>query len=76
MITNRMALKQLIGKRVIVTNTRGSRYGGILSGFNFNKNKFCLTHLQIINRNDEYTCSGQYESRWFNFDKFNIWSVK
>lgn len=66
-------LKACLRKRVIVRNKTGALYFGILSGFRFKKNQFCLTHLAILNRKGKCKAiSGTPESRWFDMDRFEV----
>lgn len=65
-------LKDMLHSRVIIENSRGSRYAGLLVGFRNNEQKFCLSNLAIINRAGHYIVSGSKQSRWFSVDKFNV----
>lgn len=65
-------MKELLNKRVVATNERGSKYAGILCGFKDNGTKFCLADLKIINRFGGVTASKTDVTRWFKVDKFKV----
>lgn len=64
--------RKLINKEVTITNERGAKYTGILSGVRNKDMKFCLTRLLIINKNGGIIASKRDKSRWFDLDKFCI----
>lgn len=47
--------RKLINKEVTITNERGAKYAGILSGVRNKDKKFCLTRLLIINKHGGIT---------------------
>lgn len=69
-------MKEFLNKRIIIENTQGSKYTGILGGFKDQMNKFCLTNLCILNKDGSYKAiSGSRETRWFEVEKFSIVGV-
>lgn len=65
-------MREYLNQRVVIENSRGARYAGVLLGFRKQGAQFCLGTLAIINRAGAYTVSGAGETRWFNTDQFRV----
>jgi hypothetical protein len=65
--------QNFLNQRVVIENSKGARYAGVLSGFRHHQKKFCLSNLAIINRHGAYTVAGgPSEHRWFSWDNHSM----
>lgn len=65
-------LKALLNSPVLITNKRGTRYIGMLVGFNQKEGKFCLNRLGIVNQEGGITTPKGGAVRWFKAASFDV----
>ena len=60
--------RKFLGKSVLLTTNKGSKYAGVLNGVREKCGKLHLTELAILTKYGKYKAQSLHENgRWFNF---------
>lgn len=70
-------MQQLLNMKVeIVRTSNGARYYGIIVGFRWKENRFCLKNLVIMTKDGEFKAAPKHKNkRWFSAEQFEIFVV-
>lgn len=77
LLTPSIKIQHILNKKVeIVRTSNGARYYGIIVGFRWKENRFCLKNLVIMTKDGEFKAAPKHKNkRWFSAEQFEIFVV-